>query len=164
MDSHFPSETLTITHDPLYPSDSHKGHKHSHIPILHSSVLALAVIHTLTRTHSHALPSVLCRQWWWPVFGRLMAVCSSQPSHLITPVDWCLDGGATTPGHQSPPCHRSQMLITFIRNVNVKLRTPCAKWYVSYRLWNANRTLSYLSKRSCVICEISKTNRSNGVD
>lgn len=84
--------THTHTHNPLHSSNGNK--RQTYNSILRLPALAVAPIYTPIEAHApHTLPSVLCRLWWWPVFGRLMAVCSPQPSHLITQVDCCLDCG-----------------------------------------------------------------------
>lgn len=85
-------QTDTHTHNPVHSSNGNK--RQTHNSIQHSPALAVAPIYTPIEAHTpHPLPSVLCRLWWWLVFGRLMAVCSPQPSHLITQVDCCLDCG-----------------------------------------------------------------------
>lgn len=128
--AHLASDTVATTHNPLYPSpDSIEGHTSTHA-CTHTQKQAQTSPDTCSHAHTstHAFPSGFCRRWWWPVFGKLMAVCSSQPSRLITPVDWCLDSRATTQRHYTPPCLCSHMLTTFVRNVNGRLRTLCAKW------------------------------------
>lgn len=58
--------------------------------------------HVTALTFALCTPSLSCRGW--PVFGRLMTVCSSQPSRLITAAKWYLQ---VTPGQSDPSSYKS---------------------------------------------------------
>lgn len=119
------SHTLHSIHKTAI-KDTHRVISYIHQP-WHS------LLHTDSDTHTHTQTVMMACVWE-------VNDCLLHTTFTLDYTSRLVSGRrATTPGHWNPFCHRSHMLTTFITNVNVRLRTLCAKWHGSNPSWKSNR-------------------------